>query len=59
MTCKDCIYYEMCLPRVAVGGNKICQYFKDKSLYINCLVNSDKLSMMSFYVMMMFIEFLK
>lgn len=34
MTCKDCYHYEMCLPRVAVGGNKICQYFKDKSLIV-------------------------
>lgn len=34
MNCKDCIHYEMCLPRVAVGGNKICQYFKDKSLIV-------------------------
>lgn len=34
MTCKDCYHYEMCLPRVAVGGDKICQYFKDKSLIV-------------------------
>ena len=34
MTCKDCYHYEMCLPRVAVGGNKICQYFKDKLLIV-------------------------
>ena len=34
MTCKDCIYGKMCLPRVAVGGDKICQYFKDKSLFV-------------------------
>lgn len=43
MTCKDCIHYAMCLPRVAVGGNKICQYFKDKSRYIEvpCKVGDD------------------
>lgn len=34
MNCKDCIHYEMCLPRVAVSNDKICQYFKDKSQII-------------------------
>lgn len=34
MTCKDCYHYEMCLPRVAVSNDKICQYFKDKSRII-------------------------
>lgn len=34
MTCKDCFHYEMCLPRVAVGGDKTCQFFKDKSKVI-------------------------
>lgn len=43
MTCKDCIHYEMCLPRVAVGGNKVCQSFKDKSRIVElpCKVGSD------------------
>lgn len=31
MTCKDCYHYDMCLPRVAVGGDKICESFKDES----------------------------
>ena len=31
MTCKDCIHYEVCVARVAVGSDKICSYFKDKS----------------------------
>lgn len=34
MTCNDCLHYKMCLARVAVGDNKICQYFKDKSLFV-------------------------
>ena len=44
MTCKDCIHSKMCLPRVAVGGDKICQYFKDKSLIIELPIKAtDKL----------------
>lgn len=31
MTCKNCYHYPVCLPRVAVGGDKICESFKDKS----------------------------
>ena len=34
MTCKDCIYYDVCLARVAAGDDKICSYFKDKSRII-------------------------
>ena len=44
MTCKNCIHFEMCLPRVTVGGNKICQYFKDKSQIIELSMKAtDKL----------------
>ena len=34
MTCNDRLHYKMCLPRVVVGDNKTCQYFKDKSLFV-------------------------
>ena len=34
MTCKDCIHYDVCVGRVAVGSDKICSYFKDKSRII-------------------------
>lgn len=39
MTCKDCYHCNMCLPRVAVGGDKICSSFKDKSRIIEPTLN--------------------